>query len=139
MQWLLIILAATTILSASSIVWDLIVAWRLKQSGVVIDADIVESGHSLTKRNTGAYVIYEFTPNGSTQDAIRRRQMIWQGHYTRMTAIGTSAMKVRYLPTNPRISRLTDTDADNSTRDVAIIQTSVLVVITIATLLLFLT
>ena len=98
---------------------EYLIARRLHQSGTSTSASVVELGKVWWTRNLNYYVIYKFTYRGEVQEIASRKQSVGWIHYGKLRTGGM--VEIKYLPSNPQVSRLAGVDTDNTSRDLALL------------------
>jgi hypothetical protein len=131
MQVFFLLMIVITLISAWNAAQEILIAKQLRQSGVLIDAVVVESGKQWSKRGGGPYLVYEFTPSGQAE-GIKHRQGISLMYQIKLEKEATRTVTVSYLPDKPKISRLAGLDMDNSDLNASIANTVIFVVLLIA-------
>jgi hypothetical protein len=102
--------------------WSLrewLIARKLKRLGVATQARVVEMGQLLWTRNLSYYLIYQFNTKDNPQAPLERRQAVGWRHHRRLK-LGDN-VTVSYLPSNPTMSRLSNQDTDNTSRDMSLL------------------
>ncbi|MBX3066127.1 MAG: DUF3592 domain-containing protein [Anaerolineae bacterium] len=84
---------------------------KLRKTGILTDAKVIDNEEIWVPRGGAQYTItYEFRPEYS-DTAFRRMQVVPYESYYLLK--GYDRVKVRYLPDNPKVSRLAEVHPEN--------------------------
>ncbi len=119
-----------------ALVTSLVLAFRewniirtLKRLGIPTEASVTSLEQRQWIRPVTYYAIYQFGLTINPRETITGRQAIGWYHRDKLK-IG-SRVTVRYLPSNPAISRLWGDDTDNTSRDMSLVSALLFIVILI--------
>jgi hypothetical protein len=94
------------------------IAKQLEKEGIAAEAVVIDCGDLWWTRNRSYYVIYQYEVQEPHRATYERRQAIGSGHYRELR--NATHVSIRYLKSDPAISRLSGKDVDNISRDASL-------------------